>query len=402
MPFEGVKAPTNEKQLSEIVWDSIASSADWSAVDINEINLKVFPWEIATDPAKTSDEQLARLISRVELDTTKPVAKPEFRFDFNGHQVMPKNNIMCLTGIQKSGKSQLLNILCSIVLNKSRRRTFGNSDTCGCIGCISPADSVLWIDTEQGTYDVQTNNDRLFNLMGINVDPLMGMPRPDSKQYGLHILPLRPYTPEQRMNISNACIRAYQPDIVIIDGIRDLAHDINSQEEATALSTWCMQVAESRDLWLVLHQNPTGDSTKMRGAIGTELANKASITFEVRKQEGLFSVSVPANGCRQDAGDKPIFFMYGAGGQLYPVNVCDVLFRCFSVTSNNTMSEKDLKKRLKAVVGATETEAVRDFIQYGLTTGCLETVEKKQDDDDTDGKPDKKKQTWYHFLGYQE
>lgn len=367
LPFDGV-APLSDNP-NNFDWDKIKTLNDFLAeIESKKISLENVP-----------DDTLMRVVSSVEIDTRKRIADPLFCFSFNGHKIMPRGNVLNITGRQKNGKSQLLNILCSIALKKSKRHQFGGTATVGCIEAISPVDSVLWIDTEQGQYDIQQNNIRLFELMGLCTDPLQNPDLPNAADYGLHILSLRDYTPEKRRMIANAAIRLYDPDIVIIDGIRDLLNDINDQTESLQVVTWAMSVAKERDCWCVIHQNPTGGD-KIRGAIGTELMNKCGLTFQVKKQSGMFEISVPTDGCRQDAGDKPVMFRYGAGGLLYPVMLSDLMQRVFSEIPSGKADTKALTTKLHDITGIDSKQIFSDIIQPAFDCGALTTHKTEKGD----------------------
>jgi hypothetical protein len=87
--------------------------------------------------------------------------------------------------------------------------------------------------------------------------------------------------------------------LVIVDGSRDLIHDINDPKDATKLATLFLQWTANNDLHLitVLHQNK-GDNNA-RGHVGTEMINKAEtvISVEVDKQDKSVSIVTPTE-CR--------------------------------------------------------------------------------------------------------
>ena len=319
------------------------------------------------------DNVVGSLLDRILFDTTKRLKSQGCRFKFNGNEVMNPNSIMCVTGHKKQGKSQWLNILVSITLKRSPVHSFGDDLTCGKIECIAPAERILWIDTEQSLYDIQSNNIRLFNLMGLNVTEF-DEKLPNAADYGLHILPLRPFRSEQRTLIIEAAVRLFNPDVVIIDGIRDLMMDINNETESSNVKDWAVNMADERDVWCVIHQNPRDD--KMRGTVGTELGNKCGIIFEVEKAEKMFSAKVPDDGCRdQDAGDRNVMFRFESRTALKPVaceNVLRVSFQA-STETDGTFERGKLIDRIKAITKGTATDAV-DLINLGVIKGMLRDV----------------------------
>jgi hypothetical protein len=102
----------------------------------------------------------------------------------------------------------------------------------------------------------------------------------------LEFLSLRKFSPKIRLGIIREAI--YQTNglgLVIIDGVRDLAYDINSPSEATDLITCLMQWSDERQIHIhtVLHLNKGDDNT--RGHLGTKLNNKAETVLQITKDE---------------------------------------------------------------------------------------------------------------------
>ena len=105
-------------------------------------------------------------------------------------------------------------------------------------------------------------------------------------------------------------IEAISPDVVFIDGIRDLLSSINDEEQGTKILGELGSMAEDRQMsiWNALHQNPSrkndDDEAKMRGWIGTELGNKVSDTLVSIKTKTANGVTFTVK--QQDARDKDL------------------------------------------------------------------------------------------------
>lgn len=372
IPFSGVSdEPTKPTNRNNIDWNLIKNYDEWKDVDLNEVDLRIFNWSLALQPDVPKDK-LLQLLQYIEVNTTEKLDDEKYRFRYNGNDIIPSKQIVNFTGHMKSGKTQWLNVMVSIALKKSNVHTFGDEMSCGQLECIDPIDRILWVDTEQSKKDIRGNNLRLFNLMGLDVDEHTET-LPDSNDFGLKILRLRPFNTEQRKMIIETYVRLLNPDLVIIDGIRDLMHNINDGDETTALiNDWLLSIADNRDVWCVIHQNP--NDNKMRGSMGTELGNKCTCTFEVKKANGLFTASVPSeNGCRDYAGEKGIMFRYVSRTELKPVYCEDLLRVCFMDAPDQTLTHKDIVKRIKDIAKATTTDAI-DYINLGLLQGWLKDV----------------------------
>lgn len=136
---------------------------------------------------------------------------------------------------------------------------------------------ILYVDTEQSPYHCIRVIERILRLAGLPLDR-----QPDTFEF----LALRRYTPQYRIAIIEKAI--YETEglgLVIIDGIRDLAYDINSPSEATTLISKLMQWTDERQIHIhtVLHQNKGDDNS--RGHIGTELNNKAETILQIAKDD---------------------------------------------------------------------------------------------------------------------
>jgi len=95
---------------------------------------------------------------------------------------------------------------------------------------------------------------------------------------------------------------------VVIDGIRDLISNINSEDEATEISSHLLRWTLERNIHIlnVLHENKGSDFA--RGHIGTELENKSETLFAVNLVEGDKQTSV-VESKRVRGGDfSPMYF----------------------------------------------------------------------------------------------
>ena len=87
---------------------------------------------------------------------------------------------------------------------------------------------------------------------------------------------------DRRQRMVEVAVRAIKPDIVILDGIKDLMTDINDAVQATIIMEKLMALVKEQNCCIVcvLHQNKSEQDRNMRGSIGTELTNKAFEVFQ--------------------------------------------------------------------------------------------------------------------------
>jgi hypothetical protein len=163
---------------------------------------------------------------------------------------------------------------------------------------------ILYVDTEQSDYHCERVLKRILQLAGQPANKHPGM---------LEFLSLRRHNPKIRLAIIEEAI--YNTEgigLIIIDGIRDLAYDINSPSEATDLITSLMKWTDERKIHIhtVLHLNKGDDNT--RGHLGTELNNKAETVLQITKDEFDKNISSVSSTYIRDVDFEPFAFRINA------------------------------------------------------------------------------------------
>lgn len=185
---------------------------------------------------------------------------------------------------------------------------------------ILPPDrsTILYVDTEQSCGDCQLLMRRILVLAGQS---------PDTDSPRLVFLYLRQYTPLERVSIiEDAMASLPTVGLVIIDGVRDLLHDINNPTEATSVISLLMKWTDRYQFHLhtVLHQNKSDDNA--RGHLGTELANKAETVMSVEKDKEDGAVSVVRPVYTRSTEFPPFAFRIAGGEIALPEIVGDYSF----------------------------------------------------------------------------
>ena len=199
--------------------------------------------------------------SRVTPKT--PLPPMEHLFLMYGKPCFYRGELTANCGKAKSGKTLFLSILMACTMKDK---------VLALERFVQPL-RILWIDTEQSkqsTQDIQINR----------IMPLAGLSDLCDDQFFAYNLRGLGY--EMRRKLVELAIRKVQPDLVIIDGIKDLVTDINDAVQATLLMEQLMTLAQSFKCCIVnvLHQNKSEADHNMRGSIGTELTNKAFEVFQ--------------------------------------------------------------------------------------------------------------------------
>jgi len=165
---------------------------------------------------------------------------------------------------------------------------------------------ILYVDTEQSPFHCLRLMNRILRLSNLPVDA-----HPEQ----LIFLGLRRYATKDRLKkIEEAIYENEGLGLVVIDGIRDLAHDINSPGESTDLITKLMQWTDERQIHIhvVLHLNKGDDNT--RGHLGTELNNKAETVLQVTKDEFDKDISSVVSMFIRDKDFDPFAFRINENG----------------------------------------------------------------------------------------
>ena len=210
----------------------------------------------------TPQEIEALFLERITPETELPPMQPLFRM--NEENCFYRGELVADCGKAKSGKTFFLSILMAGAL---KRQLLALERL-----CEEPL-KVLWIDTEQSQQSTQ-------EILKDRIMPLADLESLDDTRF--YAFNLRGLGFDRRQKMVDVAIRVLQPDIVILDGIKDLMTDINDAVQATLIMEHLMALAKDQNCCIVcvLHQNKSEQDRNMRGSIGTELTNKAFEVFQ--------------------------------------------------------------------------------------------------------------------------
>lgn len=209
------------------------------------------------------------------LDLTLPTSEPKYLFSIGGVPTIPAGELIGVKGRAKMGKSQFEYILIATMLAGISR---------GEVKPLQDRYKILLFDTEQSKVSLKKCCQRALRYAGLPID-----------KNDVRFLPffMRPLSIEERKQTIADAVREEHPDIIFIDGARDLLQDFNNLTESNDLIQWLMQLTAEYGCTIVsvLHQNKSKDDGNMRGHLGTELLNKLTDCFEVSKKDGKFIVT---------------------------------------------------------------------------------------------------------------
>lgn len=248
---------------------------------------EVFKKQIVFELTKSTNTLYQRLES-CRIDTQEEIPPPEIAWEIKNSDpedfsiLGTHGNFSLVKGKAKSKKSFFINMAIATAVGEGILQNKLRS-------CLKlDANQVLYFDTEQSKYHVQTAVIRICNQLGV-VSPS------NLNTYGL-----RKQSPLERLQLVEYAIQSTPKlGFVVIDGVRDLVTSINDEAESCDIASKLLKWTEEYNIHIVvvLHENPGSD--KARGHLGTELTNKAEtvITLEVDKTESNISI-VSASFCR--------------------------------------------------------------------------------------------------------
>ena len=265
------------------------------------------------------------------LDATRNYPEPYYMLEFKGVPMSPLGGIQAISGQKKNGKTFLVVQLMAAILGVDSERVKkylpGLEVPKRTLEHLGHLPKVLWVDTEMEELNSAKVLRRVHWLCGVQMDKpferfnvLWLRSVSDTKDANGGVTE-KAYAKRYRI-IKNA-IDILEPDVVFIDGIRDIIGDFNDNEASSQLVMELMSIAQQRGIciWNTLHMNPrprNDDESKMRGHLGTELGNKITDTLVSikHKQDGQVWFSVK----QDDARDKDLedweFIVNDAAGSL--------------------------------------------------------------------------------------
>ena len=259
---------------------------------------------------QSSEDAQAEEVRKFLLDPREDYPEPYHMLEFNGVPFSKVGGLAAISGQKKNGKSFVLTQLMAAILASGSERTEqylpGLKVPERTIEFLGHKPQVLYVDTEME----KLSSAKVLRRVHWLCDWDMKQPNPRFHVLWLKNMPMtdtaKPH--KRRYELIKMAIEVLHPDVVFIDGLRDLLASINDEESGTNILNELGSLAEERNMsiWCALHQNPKsnsdGEDSKMRGWIGTELGNKVSDTLISIKSKTANGVTFTVK--QQDARDK--------------------------------------------------------------------------------------------------
>jgi len=249
--------------------------------NMNNESMKQLDAELAHAGEETTLSPLMLLLEQLRITPEKQLKPMEFLFRLYGKPCFPRGELVAITGKAKSGKTFVTSMLMACCQSRDvlAFQRIGDEPL-----------RVLWYDTEQSdesTQDILKNRIiRLLNNSNTNLTNPTNNSSNSWSEKSIDVFNVRAVEWKQRRSLLREAVGRYDPDLVIVDGIRDLVNDINDGVLAQEVMEELMHLSTEKNCCIVcvLHQNKGSEDHNLRGWIGTELMNKA---FEVYSCEKL-------------------------------------------------------------------------------------------------------------------
>ncbi len=208
---------------------------------------------------------------KYRIKVTDTIQEPQPIIKQGDKIVVSRGNILTVQGRAKTYKTFLVSGMVAAALDEG----LGMSGT-------RDVSRVLYIDTEQSDAHTQIVLKRIYRLLDM---PL------DTEDDSIIMLALRKENATERLSYAVQAIEELRPDLVVIDGVRDLVADFNSIDESSKVVGKLMELSASNNCAIVtiIHQNK-GDNNA-RGHLGTELMNKSETVLQVVRDKSVATVA---------------------------------------------------------------------------------------------------------------
>ena len=373
---------------------------------------------IAEELAKAgTDPELIAKLKKDRITADKELSPMEFLLKLFDVPCCPRGELVAFTGKAKSGKTFVMSMMMAAA-SAAEALAFHRTT-------FEPL-QVLWIDTEQSdqsTQDILRNrlipmvvssppesggargglNERTDSL--VQTTPPAGTP-PNSGGENITTFPesmydifnVRTESWQERMPLLLAAIDMCRPDLVILDGVRDLVDDINNGQLAHDVTERLMRVAQQARCCIVcvIHQNKAAEDRTLRGSIGTELTNKAFEVYECEKLPDRTFVLTQKLTRKYDITD-PLYFTVDDRGLPHQVGAsatttqsqskpdASLLFRQV-LAGHERLSGDELRSKVMAMAGMTSFKAYGLQLEKMLKEGVI--LQQKE-----------KRRIWYSLAG---
>ena len=218
------------------------------------------------------EKRLLEKYNKFRVTSSTEVPKEEYVFYVDGVGCMPLGDLAAVKAPPKQGKTTVLKRIVATVLKGDL----------GQLSCELKDPTVMWVDTEQKLADAQLIIQDVHKMSGLTYRFI---------DNHLMVYSLRKTDCKTMFEELRTGAKAYQPNVIILDGIAEFVNSINDEVEAKKLIHELMVIAEEYHCAIicVLHVNRSGNND-MNGHTGSNLAKKVAVIVECKKSGNTITV----------------------------------------------------------------------------------------------------------------
>lgn len=208
------------------------------------------------------------------IDLTKDYPEPEFMLEFNGVKFFTIGDVIVVKGKPKKGKSHLM---IAFIVALMSGQYIG-------INRLNKVTRILYVDCEMHVNYTALLNRKIHRAVGIETD---------KSSNELFVLNLKADNPTERERIIEDAIQELKPDIVFIDGVKDITRtEPNDQAEGKRIGEELKQWSAKYNCMIAIAIHENKNDSNARGAVGAAVEEICSEVWRIdRDNEGLFTAS---------------------------------------------------------------------------------------------------------------
>lgn len=208
------------------------------------------------------------------IDLRKDYPEPEFILEFRGMKFFTKGDIVVIKGKPKKGKSHLMIAFIIALLSGEYidlRR-------------LKQITKILYVDCEMHANYTALLARKIHYASRLNIN---------ENSNDLCVLNLKGDTPSERERFIENAIIDIQPDIVFIDGVKDITRtEPNDQTEGKRIGEELKQWTSKYDCLIAIAIHENKNDLNSRGAVGAAVEEISSEVWRIdRNIEGVFTAS---------------------------------------------------------------------------------------------------------------
>jgi hypothetical protein len=209
-----------------------------------------------------------------QIDLSKEYPEPEFILEFEGMKFFTKGDIVVIKGKPKKGKSHLM---ISFIIALLSGEFIG-------LNRLKSVTKILYVDCEMHANYTALLVRKIHYASGLST-------KENSNE--LFVLNLKQDAPAERERIIENAIIELQPDIVFIDGVKDITRtEPNDQAEGKRIGEELKQWTAKYDCLIAIAIHENKNDLNSRGAVGAAVEEISSEVWRIdRDIDGLFTAS---------------------------------------------------------------------------------------------------------------